>query len=488
MMNRCVKILRSTVAISLSAALVLCGCGSKKAKSGESSNEYISGSLAKGNSNTSSKGLNPNSGADKHASDPSAASNSSASSKDLNPDNTESSPQSDNDRGAISDKDFLSVKNSKLVTRNGKTVILRGVNLGGWMIQEYWMCPVTSGKSEPWSNLDTINAFKKSGMTDGQIQLLFDTYQDNWITEYDLDIIAKSGANCVRVPFWYRNFMLDEKGTWIDDNPDKNPGFKRLDWLIKHAGERGLYVILDMHGCPGGQSMNHSTGTIGRNDLYTNSVCRETMKKLWLAIAQRYKGNAVVAAYDIMNEPQNNDGYEKNKNYVNAWNSASWKQSNEIYREMIAAVRAVDPEHIISIEGVWRISNLPIASKESWTNMLYQVHLYDDTAEFEKLASSIANYAKNQNVAVYVGEFSNLKGIDICEKYGISWTTWTYKGGCGSNGTWFWYYKYTTPVIPGKTDFQTALKLWGKSLRTDSGNFTKANDVCSAVTKATGVK
>lgn len=69
--------------------------------------------------------------------------------------------------------------------------------------------------------------------------------------------------------------------------------------------------------------MNHSTGTIGRNDLYTNIVCRKTMKKLLIAFAQRYKGNAVVAAYDIMNEPQNNDGYEKNKNYVNAWNSAS---------------------------------------------------------------------------------------------------------------------------------------------------------------------
>lgn len=63
---------------------------------------------------------------------------------------------------------------------------------------------------------------------------------------------------------------------------------------------------------------------------------------------------------------------------------------------MIAAVRAVDPEHIISIEGVWRISNLPIASKESWINMPYLVHLYDDTAEFEKPASSIANYAKTR--------------------------------------------------------------------------------------------
>ena len=459
MINKCTKILRSSVALALSAAL-LCGCASNKSEGSDSS--Y-------------------------------AASASAVSSKSGGSENTDTQPsnntgtQPDNNTAANTDVRFLSVKNGKLVDGNGKTVTLRGVNLGGWLIQEYWMCPVNSGKGDKWSNLDTINAFKNSGMTDSQIQQLFDTYQDNWITEYDLDIIAGSGANCVRVPFWYRNFMLDEKGTWINDNPDKNPGFKRLDWIIKQAGARGLYVILDMHGCPGGQSMDHSTGTIGRNDLYTSSVCRETMKKLWVAIAQRYKGNATVAAYDIMNEPQNNgDEYKQNQNYVSAWDSKSWNKSNEVYREMIAAIRKVDAEHIISIEGIWRIGNLPNAKSEGWTNMLYQVHMYDDTATFEKLAGSIASYAKSNGVAVYVGEFSNLDGISICEKYGISWTTWTYKGSYGPNGTWFWYYGYVMPVVPGKTDFNIALERWGKSLRTDSGGFTRANDVCNAVTKATG--
>lgn len=369
--------------------------------------------------------------------------------------------------GPFTDKDFLTVSGSSLVDRNGKEVLLHGVNLGGWMLQESWMCPVTGVDGE-WGNLDTIEAFKENGLTDEQIQQIFDTYQDNWITEHDLDIIAEAGANCIRVPFWYRNFMLNEAGDWIDDDLDNNPGFKRLDWIIEQAGVRRIYVILDLHGAPGGQSMNHSTGTVGRNDLYSSEECRAAMKKLWIAIAERYKDEPAVAAYDIMNEPQNNDGFESNANYVSPWDSAAWEQTNDVYREMIAAVREIDTEHVISVEGIWRIGNLPDPEDEGWTNMLYQVHLYDDTNQFRSLADDIARYGENHGVAILVGEFSNMDGIAICEEKKINWITWTYKGGRGSNGTWFWYYGSPAAVNPVVDDFETALEKWGEALRTEN--------------------
>lgn len=380
---------------------------------------------------------------------------------------------------AITDEDFLTVSGSNLVNRSGESVLLRGVNLGGWLLQECWMCPVTGADGE-WGNLDTIEAFKANGLTNEQIQQLFDTYQDNWITEYDLDIIAETGANCVRVPFWYRNFMLNEAGDWIDEDLDNNPGFRRLDWIIEQAGKRGMYVILDLHGAPGGQSMNHCCGTVGRNDLYTSQQCRETMKKLWVAIAQRYQDEPAVAAYDLMNEPQNNDGFESHENYVSPWDSAAWEQTNEVYREMVAAVRSVDQNHVISVEGIWRIKNLPDPGDEGWTNMLYQVHLYDATAQFRSLAADVARYGRAHDVATLVGEFSNMDGIAICEKNGISWTTWTYKGGKGANGNWFWYYGKPPAVNPQADDFETALEKWGEALRTENG-FTRNQTVYDAV-------
>lgn len=379
----------------------------------------------------------------------------------------------------ITDKDYLTVNGSKLVNRNDETVLLRGVNLGGWMIQENWMCPITGADGE-WGNLDTIEAMEGAGYTEAQIRRLFDTYQDNWITEADLDIIADTGANCVRVPFWYRNFMTDEAGTWIDDDPDKNPGFKRLDWIVEQAGKRGMYVIFDLHGAPGGQSMNHSCGTVGRNDLYSSETCRTAMKKLWVAIAERYKGEPTIAAYDLLNEPQNNDGFENAEHYVSPWDAAAWEQANSVYREMVDAIREVDADRVLSVEGIWRITNLPDPEAEGWTNMLYQIHLYDDTKQFKSLAKDAAKYAKAHNVAVLVGEFSNMDGIDLCEKNGISWTTWTYKGGKGENGSWFWYYGSPTPLSPNTDDFDTALQKWGAALRTENG-FMRTDGVADKI-------
>lgn len=381
--------------------------------------------------------------------------------------------------GTITDRDFLTVSEGQLVNRKGEAVLLRGVNLGGWLLQECWMCPVTGVDGE-WGNLDTIEAFQNNGLTEDQIQQLFDTYQDNWITEYDLDIIAGAGANCIRVPFWYRNFMKNEAGDWIDENLDANPGFQRLDWIIAQARMRGMYVILDLHGAPGGQSMNHCCGTVGRNDLYTSEECRAAMKKLWVAIAERYREEPAVAAYDLMNEPQNNDGFESHDHYVSPWDKAAWEQTNDVYREMVAAVRQVDPEHVISVEGIWRIKNLPDPEDEGWYNMLYQVHLYDNTMQFRSLAGEVARYGRAHNVATLVGEFSNMDGIAICEKNGISWTTWTYKGGKGANGNWFWYYGSPPAVNPAEDDFETALQKWGEALRTENG-FRKNQTVYQAV-------
>ena len=383
----------------------------------------------------------------------------------------------------ITENDFLTVSGSNLVNQNGEAVVLRGVNLGGWLLQDSWMCPI-AGTDGEWGNLDTIEAFRANGFTDEQIQQLFDTYQENWITEADLDFIAATGANCVRVPFWYRNFMKNEAGDWIDDDFDNNSGFKRLDWIIEQAGSRGMYVILDLHGAQGGQSMNHSTGTVGRNDLYTSDECRAAMKKLWVAIAERYKNNPAVAAYDIMNEPQNNDGFEDKEHYISPWDSAAWEQTNDVYREMVAAIREIDSQHVISVEGIWRITNLPNPVKEGWTNMLYQVHLYDDTKEFRSLARKSANYGKSHGVAVLVGEFSNMDGFEICEEYGLSWTSWTYKGGKGANGNWFWYYGSPNPVDPMADDFDTTLEKWGAALRTENGferNDTVTEHIISAI-------
>lgn len=380
----------------------------------------------------------------------------------------------------IGQEDFLHTESGNLVNESGDKVLLQGVNLGGWLIQESWMCPV-SGENRKWANLDTLTVLEQRFGEEKAAELI-NTYQDNWITEWDIWNIARRGCNVVRVPFWYRNFMKDTQGTWITDNPDDNPGFKRLDWIIETAGKYGMYVILDMHGCPGGQSMDHSSGTLCVNELYTNETCQNTMELLWTAIAQRYKDNPVVAAYDIMNEPQNNDGYEGENSY-NPWNSQSWELTNQIYAKMIYAIRQVDNRHVITVEGIWRASNLPNPSKVGWDNVMYQIHLYDDDDAFASLTADLAMRMSDYGVAGYVGEFQNLNGIEMCKSQNINWTTWTYKGTSSYYSTFFWYFGFTDEADVEHDSYEDIKQKWGKSLNTIL--FQEIKPVTEAIENAT---
>ena len=65
-----------------------------------------------------------------------------------------------------------------------------------------------------------------------------------------------------------------------------------------------MYVILDMHGAFGSQNgMDHSGEINDGKQLYYNQSNKDKTLNLWKKIAEHFKGNPAVAAYDILNEP-----------------------------------------------------------------------------------------------------------------------------------------------------------------------------------------
>lgn len=93
-------------------------------------------------------------------------------------------------------EDFLVTKGNKIYNQKGEEIILRGVNLGSWLIQEDWLSPY----EEAQDHHDILEVLIDRFGTE-RAYALMNTYQDNWITEYDLDQIKEMGFNCVRVPF-----------------------------------------------------------------------------------------------------------------------------------------------------------------------------------------------------------------------------------------------------------------------------------------------
>ena len=352
---------------------------------------------------------------------------------------------------------FLKTSGNDIRDERGKgdVVMLRGVNLGSWLVFEGWMCPMDCSKlTDDWSVRETLTRRFDAATRDA---LLAD-YEDAWITEADLDNIASLGMNVVRLPFWYLN-VQDEDGTWRAD------AFTRMDWLIENAWKRRIYTIIDFHGAPGGQSDSDSTGRLRKEnennlkpEFWTKKKHAERAAEIWKRVAGRYKGNPAVAAYDLLNEPTAAPNRE-----------ALWALYDRFYK----AIRAVDHDHIVSMEGCWggqvdgKLMNwgwdvLPAPEDFGWTNVLYQMHSYEwDWNSLEKqrrnTASQIKDWRKhmNWNVPCLIGEF-NVMAREEAWRYTIeefcannmSWTIWTYKATHGSGQDSWGVYNYIDPAPP----------------------------------------
>jgi len=319
----------------------------------------------------------------------------------------------------------------------GDVIYLRGVNLGGWLLFEDWQTPMDASGNlkDDWSVRDVLANHFGAETRD----FLIASYEDAWITEADLDNIATFGFNVIRLPFWYRN-LQEEDGTW------RNDGFKKIDWLVANAWKRHIYVILDFHGLPGGQSEDKSTGHLREKSDFWNEENYRRSTEIWQAIATRFKDNPAVAAYDLINEPTGAPDRET------LWN---------VYDRFYKAIRSIDPDPIITLEGCWGgqvdgkymgwgLDALPCPKKFGWTNVVYQLHAYEyggwnnPEKQRHKSEGIIRDINAHQcwNVPCLVGEFNCMGqawdySIHLYEDHQVNWTMWTYKATKGT-GTDSW--------------------------------------------------
>lgn len=153
-----------------------------------------------------------------------------------------------------------------------------------------------------------------------------------------LDQIAAAGFNTLRVPF--SNRLLEPGATPSGIDAGLNPdlagasGLEVLDALIAKASTRRLRIILD----------RHRPDETGQSALWYTAATPETRWIAdWVMLAQRYRANPMVVAFDLHNEPHDaatwGDG-----NAATDWRLAAQRAGN--------AILAVHPEILIIVEGV----------------------------------------------------------------------------------------------------------------------------------------
>lgn len=338
----------------------------------------------------------------------------------------------------------LHAEGQNFVDSSGKAVPLRGINLGGWLVEEIWMTPV-EGKPPAGSSFPEVkdhvslwNTVEKRLGHDAMLRVRT-AWRDNWITEADFKRIKSYGFNHVRLPFLAS--LLDEPGG--------------MEWLKKGvawAKQNGLYVVLDMHGVPGGQSNEHHTGEEGRNRLWYDVENITRTEEAWQKVARVFKDEPAVAIYDLMNEP------------MGVPNPAMLAL---VYNRIIQAVRKVDPNKPVLIDDAYRgFDTTPHANVAGWTQVAYSLHRYffdakapeDHPEKLKKELPRIKELQGFRNAPVYIGEFNlepfgnakamreYVRGLD---GGGLSWALWTYKtmAPTGPMGQWG-FYSYPTAAEP----------------------------------------
>lgn len=324
---------------------------------------------------------------------------------------------------------FLRADGQRIVDEQGRTVILRGVGLGGWMLQEGYMLGLTGPGMQ-----HAIRARIADLIGEDDTRAFYRAWLDNYVGKDDIDTLAAWGFNSVRLPMHYALYTLPVaqepvrgEHTWLED------GFRRTDDLIAWAKANGMYVILDLHAAPGGQGndLNISDRDPSQPSLWDDAANRDKMVALWRKLAQRYRDEPAVAGYDIINEP--------NWGFADAGDKNGCKETgNAPLRELLvrttAAIREVDRRHIVFIEGnCWGNNYRGVLDAGLWDdNLVLSFHKYWNGTGRDSIREHL-ELRERWNLPLWLGETGEnsndwfARTVETLEGEGIGWANWPVK-------------------------------------------------------------
>lgn len=323
---------------------------------------------------------------------------------------------------------FLKRSGTQIVNGNGEPVVLRGIGLGGWMLQEGYMLKIYRD-GQQYRIRERIEAL----VGPARAAEFYDRWLANHTTAEDIMVLKKWGFNSVRLPMHFNLYTLpaekepvEGQDTWLDK------GFAMTDALLAWCKANEMYLILDLHAAPGGQGndLNISDRDPAKPSLWESPENQRKTVALWRKLAERYKNEPWIGAYDIINEP--NWGFSDPAGDRNGTKEKDNAPLRKLMMEITAAIREVDNKHIVIIEGNGWGNNYNGVFPPWDSNMVLSYHKYwnfNDPSSIKHMLEAREKY----NIPVWVGETgenSNVwftEAVRLLENHGIGWAWWPLK-------------------------------------------------------------
>ncbi len=304
---------------------------------------------------------------------------------------------------------FVHTKAEELVDGEGQQVFLRGINLGNWFEVEGYMFHFEDGGPQSPREIEQLT---DELLGPAKAEDFWRQWRANYITEADIDRIHAMGFNSVRVPLHWKFFLSDDA-----------EGFKLVDRLVEWARKDGIYVILDMHCAPGGQTGSNIDDSWGYPWLYSSQEAQDETVAVWRRIAAHYKNVPTVLGYDLLNEPLPN------------WpRLAPFKRELvPVYMKIAAGIRQVDKNHVLILGGANWDSDFGVFSGTFDPNMMFTLHKYWTEKTDASVIEEYLAFRHKHHVPIWLGESGENKDAWVedfrktLEENGVGWAFWTYK-------------------------------------------------------------
>ena len=143
------------------------------------------------------------------------------------------------------DDGFLKAVGKTIQNNKGERIVMRGVGLGNWLLPEGYMWKFYKPIADRPRRIEAMIADLLGAEAAADFWTVF---RDRYITEADVKRVADEGFDSIRLPINWRVVMNEATGEFIEQ------GFEYIQRLVDWCKAHDLYVILDLHGAPGGQT------------------------------------------------------------------------------------------------------------------------------------------------------------------------------------------------------------------------------------------
>ncbi len=329
---------------------------------------------------------------------------------------------------------FLKTKKTSIVDAENSSVLLHGLNFGGWLMMEAYFMHAPN-LAEQIFKKNFAKVLGQKVLKEFEFE-----FRKSFITEEDFKNVAKLGMNVIRLPFNYR--LIETKPYQYSKE-----GLAYLDRSVCLAKKYGLWVILDLHAAPGAQNHDWHSDSLGKAELWMNKTNQNRTYALWEFLVDHFKDESAVAGYDLLNEPVLNDT----------------DLLNRFYKELIKKIRRIDKKHILFVEGTRWSQDIAVLDNFEDDNLSLSIHFYGPLEftfnfipglhyplkspngawgkkEMRQFLSNYAKLAKTLERPIFVGEYGvhhrgGLYGenrwvsdvLDCFDEFGFHRTYWTYK-------------------------------------------------------------